>query len=70
MTDILDLPGWAVLAKRLDGHEYELEAEYTVKPTVCQKCGTLDRLYRHGTEDTIYRDSPIRAHATSLCAPD
>ena len=25
MTDILDLPGWTVLGKRLDGAEYELE---------------------------------------------
>ena len=47
-TDILDLPGWTVLAKRLEDREYELEAEYTVKPTACQKCGVLDRLYRHG----------------------
>mgnify|MGYP000901888464 FL=1 len=59
MTDILDLPGWTVLAKRLDGHEYELEAEYTVKPTVCQKCGVLDRLYRHGTARS----------STPCCAP-
>lgn len=29
-TDILDLPGWALIARHLDGHEYELEAEYTV----------------------------------------
>ena len=43
-TDILDLPGWTVLAKRLEDHEYELEAEYAVKPTACQKCGVLDRL--------------------------
>jgi len=67
-TDILDLPGWTVLNKRLDAHEYELEAEYTVQPTACQKCGTLDRLYRHGTKDTIYRDSPIRGHATRILA--
>jgi len=67
-TDILDLPGWTVLAKRLEDREYELEAEYTVKPAACQKCGVLDRLYRHGTKDTIYRDSPIRGHATRILA--
>lgn len=67
-TDILDLPGWTVLAKRLEDREYELEAEYTVKPTACRKCGVLDRLYRHGTKDTIYRDSPIRGHATRILA--
>lgn len=68
MTDILDLDGWTVLAKRLEDREYELEAEYTIKPTACQKCGVLDRLYRHGTKDTIYRDSPIRGHATRILA--
>ena len=67
-TDILDLPGWTVLNKRLDAQEYELEAEYTVQPTACQKCGVVDRLYRHGTKDTIYRDSPIRGHATHILA--
>jgi hypothetical protein len=30
-TDILDLPGWTVLAKRLEDREYELEAESTVQ---------------------------------------
>jgi transposase len=67
-TDILDLPDWTLIRRTLDGHEYELEAEYTVKPTACQKCGVLDRLYRHGTKDTIYRDSPIRGHATRILA--
>jgi transposase len=67
-TDILDLPGWALIARHLDGHEYELEAEYTVQPTACQKCGVLDRLYRHGTKETVYRDSPIRGHATRIRA--
>ena len=55
MTDILDLPGWTVLAKRLDGTEYELEAEYTVQPDACQKCGTIGRLYKHGTKTVTYR---------------
>jgi transposase len=68
MTDILDLPGWTVLGKRLDGAEYELEAEYTVQPAACQKCGVLDRLYKHGTKLTTFRDSPIRGHATRILA--
>lgn len=41
-ADILDLPGWTVLNKRLDAQEYELEAEYTVQPTACQKCGVVE----------------------------
>lgn len=68
MTDILDLPGWTVLAKRLDGAEYELEAEYTVQPAACQKCGVLDWLYKHSTKATTFRDSPIRGHATRILA--
>lgn len=66
--DILDLEGWVVLSKRLDGAEYELEAEYTVQPDACQKCGVIGRLYRHGTKEVNYRDSPIRGHAVRLVA--
>jgi hypothetical protein len=33
MTDILDMPGWAVLAKTKDDGTDVLEAEYTVQPT-------------------------------------
>lgn len=68
MNDILDLAGWTVLGKRLDGFEYELEAEYTVQPTACQKCGVIGRLYKHGTKPTTYRDSPIRGHAVRILA--
>jgi transposase-like protein len=68
MNDILDLPGWTVLAKRLDGTEYELEAEYTVQPTVCPKCGSLGKPYKHGTKNTTYRDSPIRGKTTRILA--
>lgn len=39
MTDILDLPGWKLLAKRQVEDEFELEAEYTVLPPACTKCG-------------------------------
>ncbi len=68
MTDILDLDGWTVLSKRRADHKYELEAEYTVQPTACQKCGVVGRLYRHGTKETSYLDSPIRGHATRILA--
>lgn len=30
MTDILDLDGWNVVAKYIDGDDYLIEAEYTV----------------------------------------
>ncbi len=68
MTDILDLPDWTLLAKRSDGDEYELEAEYRLLPGACTKCGSVGRLYKHGTKDTTYRDSPIRGHPVRLLA--
>jgi transposase len=68
MTDILDLPGWAVLAKTKDDGTDVLEAEYTVQPTACQKCGTIDQLYRHGTKPVTYLDSPIRGSPARLLA--
>lgn len=68
MTDILDLPGWVVLTKKLDGNEYELEAEYAVQPTVCPKCGSLAKPHKHGTKATTYRDSPIRGRTTRILA--
>jgi hypothetical protein len=49
-TDILDLPDWTLLAKRHDGDEYELEAEYRLLPGACIKCGAVGRLYKHGTD--------------------
>lgn len=37
VTDILDLLDWTLLAKRHDGDEYELEAEYRLLPGACVK---------------------------------
>lgn len=68
MTDILDLPDWTVTTKRLDGSEYELEAEFAGQPAACLKCGVVGRLYKHGTKVTTYRDSPIRGHPVRLLA--
>lgn len=68
MTDILDLPDWTLLAKRHDDDEYELEAEYRLLPGACVKCGSVGRLYKHGTKDTTFRDSPIRGHPVRLLA--
>ena len=66
MTDILDLPGWAVIGKREDVHEYEIEAEFMAEPEACNRCGVIGRLYRHGTHATTYRDSPIRGHTVRI----
>jgi len=68
MSDILDLPGWKVLSQHCDGATYDIEAEYTVQTDVCQKCGVVGRLYRHGTTTVMYRDSPIRGCPTIIKA--
>jgi hypothetical protein len=49
MTDILDLKGWKALSKTQSNGEEVIEAEYTIQPKACQKCGVIDRLYRHGS---------------------
>ena len=41
MTDILDLDGWKAIETRLDGAEYEIEAEYLKQPDACPKCGVI-----------------------------
>lgn len=68
MNDILDLDGWTVLSKKLVADELEIEAEYTVQPDACQKCGVIGRLYKHGTKEATYRDSPIRGASVLLRA--
>lgn len=68
MTDILDLEGWHVLFKARKGDEYEIEAEYTVQPEACQKCGVIGELYRHGPKVVSYRDSPIRGYPARILA--
>lgn len=68
MTDILDLQGWKALGTRLDGDEYEIEAEYTILPDVCQKCGCVGNLYRHGPKPITIRDSPIRGKHVRILA--
>lgn len=66
MTDILDLPDWNVLHKRLADEAYELEVEYAIEPTACIKCGVVGHVYRHGPKVVGYRDSPIRGHPVLL----
>lgn len=68
MTDILDLPGWKATAKRHENDEYVIEAEYTIQPTNCPKCGVVDAPYKHGIKPIKYRDSPIRGDAVIILA--
>jgi hypothetical protein len=44
MTDILDLKGWKALSKTQSNGEEVIEAEYTIQPKACQKCGVIDRV--------------------------
>ena len=41
MTDILDLPQWAVLSSSLSDGTYTISAEYGVALQACTKCGGL-----------------------------
>ena len=68
MTDILDLPGWKVTGTRREDGEYLIDAEYTIQPDSCQKCGVVGNLYRHGTKPVNYIDSPLRGEPTRLVA--
>jgi transposase len=68
MTDILDLPGWTPTNVRVENDEYVIEAEYTVLPEACQKCGVIGRLYKHGPKAITFRDSPIRGRPVNILA--
>ena len=68
MTDILDLPGWKATSKCREEDEYVIKAEYTIQPGSCQKCGVIGKLYKHGTKDIAYRDSPIRGAPVNILA--
>ena len=66
MTDILDLDGWKVVAKYIDGDDYLIEAEYTVVPKACTKCGNIGNLYKHGPNRISIRK--ILVHRTPRTA--
>jgi transposase len=68
MTDILNLPGWKVTGQQQYQDDFEIQAEYTIKPDTCQKCGTVGRLYKHGNKAVTYRDSPIRGCPVHIAA--
>ena len=68
MTDILDLDGWTVLNRHQEDGLDVLEAEYALEPPACLKCGTIGHLYRHGTKETTYLDTPFRGAPARLRA--
>ena len=44
MTDILDLQDWRATATRQEDGEFVIEAEYSVQPAACLKCGVNQRI--------------------------
>ena len=68
MTDILDLQDWRVTATRQEDGELVIEAEYSVQPAACLKCGVIGRLYKHGPKPITVRDSPVRGRPVRLVA--
>ncbi len=68
MTDILDLKGWKALSNNQSSGERVIEAEYTIQPANCPKCGVVDTPYKHGVKPIKYRDSPIRGSAVVILA--
>ena len=68
MTDILDLDGWNPTKRHLDDDGYVIEAEYTVLPKACTKCGNIGNLYKHGPKPIYIRDSPIRGRPVRILA--
>lgn len=68
MTDILDLEGWNVIDKTVECGEYLIEAEYSVPPTACTKCGVINHWYNWGPKPITIRDSPIRGRPVRIIA--
>ena len=68
MTDILDLPDWFVVSQHQEDGVYVIDAEFTVQPSSCPKCGVINKPYKHGTKAIAYRDSPIRGLPVRLLA--
>lgn len=66
LTDILDLPNWAVLSVE-QGDELIIDAEYKIQPDCCLKCGS-ESFYKHGPKPVVYRDIPVRAKPTVINA--
>ena len=66
MTDILDLPNWAVLSVER-GDELVINAEYQIQPNYCLKCES-NSFYKHGPKPISYRDSPVRGSPVRINA--
>jgi transposase len=52
------LVGWDVTGIKVTGNVQEATASYNSLLDTCPKCGSVDRLYRHGVKAVDYRDAP------------
>jgi hypothetical protein len=58
MNHALMLVGWDVTGVKVTGNVQEATASYNSLLDTCPKCGSVDRLYRHGVKEIDYRDAP------------
>ena len=57
-SNALWLEGWEVHDIQHRDGETSVFASYLPEPKHCQKCGVVERLYRHGSKTVDYRDTP------------
>ena len=57
-SNALWLEGWEVHDIQHRDGETSVFASYLREPKHCQKCGVVERLYRHGSKKVDYRDTP------------
>jgi len=64
MTDILHLPHLRALSVKDCGDHYQIEATGDLEPTACPVCASS--LYRHGSQQQTYIDTPIHGKRVML----
>ena len=67
MPDILNLNGFDVIEVQQNAHDYLIDIERTRRPTICERCGTIDAtLYVHSRHKQRYMDTPHHGKRTGL----
>lgn len=66
-VNILNLPGWEVIAVAEGDHDYTVIAQYTPQPGACPRCGvTPPTLYRFGTRENTFHDLPSHGRRVGI----
>lgn len=68
MTDILQIDGWQAIKTYVQDNERVTEARFTPTATACQKCGNIGNLYKHGTKEMTFRDTPMFGKVATIKA--